>query len=122
MIEFFSQNWDKIVYTILILSFGVAAIIRFKHSSDEQRIALIKNWLLSAVIEAETVYGGGTGRLKLSHVWGEFIKACPQLATWVSFEMFSQLVDEALATMKSLLSSNEKVLNYVYGQKEVEAK
>lgn len=57
---------------------------------------MIKSWLLSVIVNAEKVYGGKTGKVKLSYVYGLFIEKFPKLARVISFETFSAIVDEVL--------------------------
>lgn len=72
----------------------------------------IKNWLLWACTEAEKIYGGGTGNLKLAYVYDVFINKFPKLQAIVPFEIFSYLVDQALVAMEKMLR-NEKIANIV---------
>jgi hypothetical protein len=57
---------------------------------------MIKSWLLSVIVNAEKVYGGKTGKVKLSYVYGLFIEKFPKLARVIPFETFSTIVDEVL--------------------------
>jgi len=57
---------------------------------------MIKSWLLSVIVNAEKVYGGKTGKVKLSYVYGLFIEKFPKLAKIITFDTFSALVDEVL--------------------------
>jgi hypothetical protein len=74
---------------------------------------MVKEWLLYAVIQAEKDLGSGTGQIKLRYVWDMFLKTFPALASVVSFEMFSALVDEALEQMRHLLATNKDIEAYV---------
>ena len=62
---------------------------------------------------AEKELGGGTGKLKLRYVYDLFLTKFNWLAKVISFEQFSDLVDEALEEMKRLLESNNAVKEIV---------
>lgn len=96
-------NQETIQFGILIL--GAAFIIllevvrligTIKTNTKEENLKMIKSWLLSVIVNAEKVYGGKTGKVKLSYVYGLFIEKFPKLAKIISFETFSALVDEVL--------------------------
>ena len=96
-------NQETIQFGILIL--GAAFIIllevvrligTIKTNTKEENLKMIKSWLLSVIVNAEKVYGGKTGKVKLSYVYGLFIEKFPKLARVISFETFSAIVDEVL--------------------------
>ena len=96
-------NQETIQFGILIL--GAAFIIllevvrligTIKTNTKEENLKMIKSWLLSVIVNAEKVYGGKTGKVKLSYVYGLFIEKFPKLARVISFETFSTIVDEVL--------------------------
>ena len=82
----------------------------------EAQLAKVKEWLLWAVTEAEKDLGGGTGKLKLRQVYDLFVTRFPWLAKLVSFELFSDMVDEALEQMREMLDTNEAVKAFVEGE------
>lgn len=73
----------------------------------------IKKWLLYAVTKAEAELGSGTGELKLRHVYDLFLTRFPMLSKFLSFELFSKWVDEALESMKEMLNRNVDVKGLV---------
>lgn len=77
-------------------------------------------WLW-AVTEAEQKLGSGTGKLKLSMVYGMFLGKFPWIAPILPFEKFSDLVTEALVTMRNILASNKAAQVIVYGDEAVES-
>ena len=107
------ENWPIIVAFISGIVVCLLVAVRFSKEPTERKIAMIKEWLLYAVILAEKELGCGTGQVKLRYVWDMFIKTFPALAPVVSFELFSKLVDEALDQMRHLLETNCDVLYYV---------
>jgi hypothetical protein len=69
----------------------------------------IKAWLLWAVTQAEAELGSGTGKLKLSMVYGAFVEKFTWLAKLIPLSTFSGLVDSVLGEMHRLVSSNAAV-------------
>lgn len=108
-----AENWAVIVAFACGMAVTLLFAVKFSKEPNEQKIKMIKEWLLFAVIQAEKELGGGTGQVKLRYVWDLFIKTFPAIAPLVSFEVFSQLVDEALEQMRHLLQTNLDILYYV---------
>ena len=105
-------NQETIQFGILIL--GAAFIIllevvrligTIKTNTKEENLKMIKSWLLSVIVNAEKVYGGKTGKVKLSYVYGLFIEKFPKLARVISFETFSAIVDEVLKINENFIES-----------------
>ncbi len=107
--EFFLNNWYIILAVIAILAGGVYALYRFFKMPSKAQLAKVKEWLLYAVTEAEKELGGGTGQLKLRYVYDMFLAKFPWLVDIIPFEMFSDLVDEALVDMRELIQKNQAV-------------
>ena len=98
----------------------VITVVGWFKLPNGKQLENIKEWLLYATIEAEKELGSGTGQLKLRYVYDQFIKTFGWSARFISFEMFSGLVSEALEEMKQLLDNNKEVRKIVEGQnKEV---
>ncbi len=101
------------VLVIIILIGGtITAFINSKHS--------LKQWLIYGTIEAEKALGSGVGALKLRQVWENANCIMPFIMKFISFEKFSELVDEALVEMRKMLESNKKIDEYVNEGKETE--
>lgn len=98
----------------IVIGWGLVDVFKdFSSKSKDEKIAIIKNWLLVAIAEAEKIYGAKTGSLKLSYVYDLFIQRMPELAETISFETFSSLVDEVLSIFKKMLNDNKAVKTYV---------
>lgn len=107
---------DNIILTIgIIIIVGAAAyaIYYFMNLSKEKQLEVVREWLLLAVIEAEKALGSGTGQVKLRFVYDLFIDKFKYLSLIISFPQFSMLVDDALETMKDMISNNKQVEQYV---------
>lgn len=107
---------DNIIITIGIIAIvGAAAyaLYYFMNLSKDKQIQMVKNWLLLAVVEAEKALGSGTGQLKLRYVYDLFLSKFKYLSLVISFSQFSMLVDEALDTMRDMISNNKQVEQYI---------
>ena len=93
-----------------VVGFGIYQFIKLE---KDKQLEIVKEWLLLAVVEAEKKLGGGTGQIKLRYVYDMFIEKFKFLALMITFEQFSIMVDMALDKMRLMLSSNEKLKDYV---------
>lgn len=114
--DFIVENWAVFVAALAVLAVAIIAIVRFVGLPTASQLAKVKEWLLWAVTEAEKDLGGGTGKLKLRQVYDLFVTRFPWLAKLVSFELFSDMVDEALEQMREMLDTNEAVKAFVEGE------
>lgn len=116
--DFLIENWFVII-AVIALGIGIViAIVKFIKSGNAAQLANLKEWLLYATIEAEKALGSGTGKLKLRTVYDMFLTKFPWLAKIITFERFSELVDDALENMNDLLATNSAVQSYVGGSEE----
>ncbi len=113
MVEFIVKNWYYLIILLAIVVVGVYLAVAFFKMPTNAQIAKVKEWLLYAVAKAEKELGGGTGKLKLRYVYDMFIAKFPYLVQVISFESFSDLVDEVLDKFKDILSSNKAVQMYI---------
>jgi len=110
---FIIENWYIIIGILAVLIVGGFAVYKFLGLPTKEQMAKINKWLLYAVIEAEKELKSGTGSLKLLTVYDLFTAKFPITAKLISFETFSNLVDEALEEMENLLSENEAIKTYI---------
>lgn len=111
--KFIIENWYIIIAAIAALVVGIVMCVRFFKTSSEEQLKKVKEWLLYATTLAEKELGGGTGKLKLRYVYDMFVTKFPWLAYVISFERFSELVDDVLVDMNELLKTNTAVKQYV---------
>lgn len=107
---------DNIITAIGIIGIvGAAAyaLYYFMTLGKEKQLAMVKEWLLLAVIEAEKALGSNTGKIKLRYVYDLFLTKFKYLSLIISFEQFSMLVDEALDTMRDMITNNKQVEQYI---------
>lgn len=109
MIEFLQKYWMLIIMVILTTWNVISMFVSFSKLPRNDQIAKVKEWLLAAVVEAEQIFGGGTGKIKLSYVYDLFVGKFPWFAKTLSFETFSSLVDGALEDLKHILETNKNV-------------
>lgn len=114
--EFIINYWYIIVAVIAALVVAGVAIYRYFGLPSDAQLAKVREWLLWAVTEAEKELGGGTGKLKLRQVYDLFVTRFPWLAKVVSFELFSDMVDDALDEMREMLQNNKAVQQLVSGE------
>lgn len=116
--EFIVDNWYIIVAFIVAIAGAVIAAVKFFKNPSTKQLEKIREWLLYATTLAEKELGGGTGQLKLRFVYDMFVEKFSWLAKVVSFEKFSELVDEALGDMNDMLTQNVAVQLFVNGPSE----
>lgn len=107
MIEFVLTYWLHSLIALLFVIGTIFFVINQKKNINE--------WLLFAVIEAEKGLGSNTGKIKLRQVYDWFLTTFPVFSKFVSFKVFSKLVDNALIEMKRIIANNEYCNAYVKG-------
>lgn len=107
------SNWYLYIATISVIILAVVAIYQFFKKPTEEQYNQVKEWILYAVIEAEKTLGSKTGQIKLRMVWDMFLERFPHISPFVTFEMFSSWVDNALVKMRSMIESNKAVSDYI---------
>lgn len=109
---------EVIIGIIILIAVAGVAIYQFMKFSKEQKIANIKEWLKYAVVEAEKALGSGTGQLKLRYVYNLAVAQFPWIVTFITFDMFSKFVDEALDWMRNQIDNNGKISRYIDPDKD----
>lgn len=79
-----------------------------------------KNWLVWAVSEAESMFGGGTGQLKLRYAYDLAVMRYPIIAKLIPFSVFSWMVDRALEIMREMIEKNGKIAGVIVGVEPTE--
>ncbi|MBR2191174.1 MAG: hypothetical protein IJ883_06100 [Eubacterium sp.] len=120
--NFIAEYWYLIVVAVAIVAVAIYMVCKFFKLPRSSQIAKVKEWLLFAVTEAERELGSGTGQLKLRYVYDMFVTKFPYLVQFVSFEFFSNIVDEVLVKFKDMFKTNVAVKQYVDSNTEVEHK
>lgn len=115
MVMWIANNWMVIIGLVALIAAVVLAILAFIKLPTSAQKEKVRKCLLAWVIQAEKELGGGTGKVKLSTVYGTFVTAFPILKNFISFETFSLWVDDALEEMRKLLEQNENLKQVVEG-------
>ena len=89
------DNWSFLVVLCVVVTY---IVLSGKKS--------VKEWLLYAVMMAESEWGSGTGKLKLRTVYDMFVSKYPVFSKLIPFSVFSLWVDEVLVEMKKILEEN----------------
>lgn len=113
MAEFIITYW--MFFFVAAAAFFVAgiAIANFVKKPNEEQIQKVKEWLLYAVVEAERNFGTETGQIKLRYVYDLFVMKFPFLVAVISFDKFSEMVDEVLDRFEELLKENKALVEYI---------
>ncbi len=109
------ENWYIIIALVAVFVVAGCIVYRFLKLPTTAQIEKVKAWLLWAVTNAEKELGGGTGKLKLRQVYDLFVQRFPAVAMAVSFDTFSQWVDDALTEMRKMLDENKAAAELVKG-------
>lgn len=111
--EWLVNNVDTIIGILSVVIVFVVAVLSFFKLAKETQIEKVKEWLLYACIEAEKSLGAHTGQVKLRYVYDLFVEKFKFISMIISFEDFSDLVDESLDKMRELLNDNKDIKSYV---------
>ena len=108
--------WTASALAVVLLLCAACLFVSLAKVPGREQLDKVREWLLWAVTEAEKELGDGTGKLKLRQVYDLFVVRFPWMAKAVSFELFSDLVDDALDEMREMLRSNKAVKALVDGE------
>ena len=95
------------ILLIGLLTAVVLQAIRFFRSPSSGDMTALKDFLYSLVLQAESMWGGGTGEAKRAYVVQAFYERAPDiLKRLVKPEQLLALVEAAVARMKKYFSDN----------------
>ena len=107
------MDWTQVGIWLIVLAAVIYSVVRFLRMPSEEQVRIIKECLLNWVVQAEAELGSGSGKVKLSEVYGQFVTAFPIIKNAVSFEQFSAWVDDALEQMRDMLKTNPNLRDVV---------
>lgn len=109
----------QIITSVFLIIISVLLIISTVGNTrlNPNEIEKIRQWILYAMIEAEKKFGSQTGKIKLRYVYDLFIDRFSNLSRCISFEDFESIVDNTMETFNTLINTNEKLNEYVKGDK-----
>lgn len=102
--EWLISNFGIIVALFVFVLCIAWGVVRFFKMGKDKQLAKVREWLIYACSVAEKELGSGTGQLKLRYVYDMFLAKAGWIKYLISFEQFSEMVDEALVTVNQLLS------------------
>lgn len=105
-----------IIALILVIALALFAVYWYKNHATAKQKKQINAWLLGAVAQAQHDLQDGTGPLKLSVVYGVFVKLFPKLAAKVPVAMFELMVNETLRLLDKLGNQQPKIKSYLNGE------
>lgn len=111
--DFLLNNWYFIVLIVAVIGVAAAYCYKFFKLPTDAQLSKVQEWLLWAVAQAEKAFGSKTGQLKLRYTYDLFLNRFPQIATLITFQTFSTMVDKALEKFNNMLQSNKQVEGYV---------
>ena len=114
--NWFFDNWSLLVVLACAIGVGYFFVRKFTQLPSEEQMAKVREWLLYCVMIVEKEYSSGTGQLKLRAAYSMFVDKFPSLVAVISFDLFSQLVDEALVRMHEILETNKDIEQYIKGE------
>ena len=109
---FIKEYWFLIIIAIEVISAIAIKVYTWLKQPTSDQLKNVKEWLLYAVAKAERELGSGTGQLKLRYVYNMFVEKFPAIAIFITFEDFSEMVDEALDKFNELLKENTAINDY----------
>ena len=118
--KFIIENWFMIVALAAVVAAGGYAVYTFTKMPSDKQMKKVREWLLYAVTKAEKKLGGGTGKIKLRYVYDMFVTRFTWIAKVIPFEVFSEMVDDALEEMRKMLEENKAVQELVNGKTDEE--
>ena len=116
--DVFANYWALAIMLAVITAMCIWIMVDFARQPKEKQIEQVREWMLYACTLAEAELGSGSGQLKLRYVYDLFHQRFPVLAKVISFDFFSDLVDEALKEMRKMLENNKAIKAIVEGESE----
>lgn len=110
-----TTNYFLIMIVACMISLVIETVVHFAQEPSEKKIANVKEFLLYVVVEAERIYKGGTGTVKLRYAYNLTVERFPWVGN-IPFEVFSGWVDVTLEWLKVQLASNPDLKKYVEGE------
>lgn len=110
-----SNNWITVLGLIIIAVAGIYEGYEFNKKDKEQKIAAICEWLKYGVTVTEKALGSGTGQLKLRMLYSMATAQFPFITKLMTFEQFSDNVDDALEWMRKQLDENPNIKAAIIG-------
>ena len=102
----------NIVLYIIAAAF-VAYLVILERRATSTYVAAFKKYLMKAVIEAEIIYGGKTGKLKYATVIAEILQKFPKIQLILDATQIDEAIEDALQEMRTLIDNDEAVADII---------
>jgi hypothetical protein len=97
----------------IIAAIAVAYVIVLEHRATSTYVAAFKKYLMKAVVEAEIIYGGKTGKLKYATVIADVLQKFPKIQLLLDATEIDEAIEEALCEMRTLIANDEAVADFI---------
>lgn len=104
IIEFIILNWSDILFVLSVLIIVI-------YSSFTNNLDYLRAELFSLVTEAEKIYGGKTGKIKLMYVVKKIHSKMPViLKTFLSEKQLEKIIEKVLEKSKKIWSEKSEII------------
>ncbi|MDR0936161.1 MAG: hypothetical protein LBM98_05700 [Oscillospiraceae bacterium] len=106
LLHFLAANWDSAAIVLAVLAAAIILVVK-------RRFDLLQPILFALVTEAERVYGGSTGVLKLAKVVEWLLPHIPAiLKPFIGKERLEGIISDALEAAKLKWAGNPALVPY----------
>lgn len=106
MIQFIQNNYISIIVTII---FVVSLLLLYKNNKKD----IVKQILLSLVVQAEKALGSGTGELKYAWVVDNFYDKIPGIIKLLfTKKEIDTMIEDGVQRLKDILASGANLNSY----------
>ena len=107
MKEFIITNWTSMIAILIFVSVLIFLTLRGKKD-------IVAKMLFALVTEAEKIYGGGTGSVKLAYVVEKAYSYLPSvLKVFITYKRLKQMIEDALTAAKIKWTENPSLADYL---------
>ena len=107
MKELFMSNWTSILMILLFVCVLIFLALRGKKD-------IVAKILYSLVTEAEKIYGGGTGSVKLAYVIEKAYSCLPTIfKVFITYERLKKMIEDALTIAKVKWAEEAGISDYL---------
>lgn len=101
-------NILSFVISLCVLAFVVVQSLADKHITPDE-VAAFKGAAMKAVIEAQNLFGEGTGKLKLQFVTANLAEKFPRVYDFLGEEVVEELIGKAKKALVNLANDNDTI-------------
>jgi hypothetical protein len=114
VIAFIASNWDSVLIVVAAVAIVIFLIAK-------KQYAILDKILFAFVTEAEKLYGGGTGALKLAAVIDWVYPKIPAvIRVFITAGKLTKIIEAVLAEAKKRWEANPSISEYIKSQGELD--